>query len=210
MALTDEATLAGDLAEHIASHLAAAVREIAVNHGELVIHTAADDVLRVLSYLRDDSRCQFKALMDLTVVDYPTRAARFDVVYILLSIATVQRVRVKVATDESTPVPSAVPVFSSAAWYEREAWDMYGVYFSEHPDLRRLLTDYGFEGHPLRKDFPVTGHVQVRYDEVEKRVVQEPVHLAQDFRSFDYLSPWEGATSLLPGDEKVTEGKSDG
>ena len=150
MALTDEATLAGDLAEHIAGHLAAAVREVAVDHGELVITTTADDVLRVLSYLRDDSRCQFKALMDLTVVDYPTRAARFDVVYILLSIATVQRVRVKVATDEATPVPSAVPVFSSAAWYEREAWDMYGVYFSEHPDLRRLLTDYGFEGHPAQ------------------------------------------------------------
>ena len=210
MALTDEVTFAGDLAEHIAGHLAAAVREVAVDHGELVITTTADDVLRVLSYLRDDSRCQFKALMDLTVVDYPTRAARFDVVYILLSIATVQRVRVKVATDEATPVPSAVPVFSSAAWYEREAWDMYGVYFSEHPDLRRLLTDYGFEGHPLRKDFPLTGHVQVRYDEVEKRVVQEPVQLAQDFRSFDYLSPWEGATSLLPGDEKVKEGKADG
>ena len=210
MALTDEAILARDLAEHIAGHLAAAVREFAVDHGELVITTTADDVLRVLSYLRDDSRCQFKALMDLTVVDYPTRAARFDVVYILLSIATVQRVRVKVATDEATPVPSAVPVFSSAAWYEREAWDMYGVYFSEHPDLRRLLTDYGFEGHPLRKDFPLTGHVQVRYDEVEKRVVQEPVQLAQDFRSFDYLSPWEGATSLLPGDEKVKEGEADG
>ena len=210
MALTDEATLASDLAEHIAGHLAAAVREVAVDHGELVITTTADDVLRVLSYLRDDSRCQFKALMDLTVVDYPTRAARFDVVYILLSIATVQRVRVKVATDEATPVPSAVPVFSSAAWYEREAWDMYGVYFSEHPDLRRLLTDYGFEGHPLRKDFPLTGRVQVRYDEVEKRVVQEPVQLAQDFRSFDYLSPWEGATSLLPGDEKVKEGEADG
>ena len=210
MALTDEATLAGDLAEHIAGHLAAAVREVAVDHGELVITTTADDVLRVLSYLRDDSRCQFKALMDLTVVDYPTRAARFDVVYILLSIATVQRVRVKVATDEATPVPSAVPVFSSAAWYEREAWDMYGVYFSEHPDLRRLLTDYGFEGHPLRKDFPLTGHVQVRYDEVEKRVVQEPVQLAQDFRSFDYLSPWEGTTSLLPGDAKVKEGEADG
>ena len=210
MALTDEATLAGDLAEHIVGHLAAAVREVAVDHGELVITTTADDVLRVLSYLRDDSRCQFKALMDLTVVDYPTRAARFDVVYILLSIATVQRVRVKVATDEATPVPSAVPVFSSAAWYEREAWDMYGVYFSEHPDLRRLLTDYGFEGHPLRKDFPLTGHVQVRYDEVEKRVVQEPVQLAQDFRSFDYLSPWEGTTSLLPGDAKVKEGEADG
>ena len=210
MALTDEATLAGDLAEHIAGHLASAVREVAVDHGELVITTVADDVLRVLSYLRDDSRCQFKALMDLTVVDYPARAARFDVVYILLSIATVQRVRVKVATDEATPVPSAVPVFSSAAWYEREAWDMYGVYFSEHPDLRRLLTDYGFEGHPLRKDFPLTGHVQVRYDEVEKRVVQEPVQLAQDFRSFDYLSPWEGATALLPGDEKVKEGEADG
>lgn len=210
MALTDEATLAGDLAEHIAGHLGSAAREIAVENGELVVTTAVDDVLRVLSYLRDDSRCQFKALMDLTVVDYPTREARFDVVYILLSIATVQRVRVKLATDEATPVPSAVPVFSSAAWYEREAWDMYGVYFSEHPDLRRLLTDYGFEGHPLRKDFPLTGHVQVRYDEVEKRVVQEPVQLAQDFRNFDYLSPWEGATSLLPGDEKAKEGEADG
>ena len=203
MALTDEATLAGDLAEHIAGHLAAAVREVAVDHGELVITTTADDVLRVLSYLRDDSRCQFKALMDLTVVDYPTRAARFDVVYILLSIATVQRVRVKVATDEATPVPSAVPVFSSAAWYEREAWDMYGVYFSEHPDLRRLLTDYGFEGHPLRKDFPLTGHVEVRYDDTLRRVVNEPVSLVQEFRDFDFLSPWEGMQSQIPGDEKA-------
>ena len=203
MALTDEATLAGDLAEHIAGHLAAAVREVAVDHGELVITTTADDVLRVLSYLRDDSRCQFKALMDLTVVDYPTRAARFDVVYILLSIATVPRVRVKVATDEATPVPSAVPVFSSAAWYEREAWDMYGVYFSEHPDLRRLLTDYGFEGHPLRKDFPLTGHVEVRYDDTLRRVVNEPVSLVQEFRDFDFLSPWEGMQSQIPGDEKA-------
>ena len=203
MALTDKATLAGDLAEHIAGHLVAAVREVAVDHAELVITTTADDVLRVLSYLRDDSRCQFKALMDLTVVDYPTRAARFDVVYILLSIATVQRVRVKLATDEATPVPSAVPVFSSAAWYEREAWDMYGVYFSEHPDLRRLLTDYGFEGHPLRKDFPLTGHVEVRYDDTLRRVVNEPVSMVQEFRDFDFLSPWEGMQAQIPGDEKA-------
>jgi len=158
----------------------------------------------VLTFLRDDSNCQFKVLVDLAGVDYPDREERLEVVYNLLSLSQNQRVRLKVRTDEETPVPTASGVFSSAAWYEREAWDMYGIYFADHPDLRRLLTDYGFDGHPMRKDFPMTGHVEVRYDEREKRVVYDPVLLQQEFRSFDFLSPWEGMTRTLPGDEKAT------
>jgi NADH-quinone oxidoreductase subunit C len=161
----------------------------------------------VLTYLRDQPNCQFKMLIDLCGVDYPEREERFDVVYHLLSLKHNQRVRVKVTTDESTPVPSVTGVFGAANWYERETWDMYGVYFAEHPDLRRLLTDYGFEGHPMRKDFPQTGYVEVHYDEEQKRVVYEPVALRQDWRSWDFLSPWEGHGGLLPGDEKA-EGAS--
>ena len=143
-------------------------------------------------------------LLDVTAVDYPERDERFEVVYHLLSLKHNQRVRVKLAADEETPVPSVTEVFNSANWLEREAWDMYGIYFSGHPDLRRLLTDYGFEGHPLRKDFPLTGYVEVRYDEDQKRVVYEPVKLSQEFRSFDFMSPWEGMLQL-PGDEKAGE-----
>ena len=210
MAVTEDPTLMSDLGDYVAGQLADRVSDMSFIKGELSLQTSAANITSVLNFLKDDSRCQFKALMDLTVVDYPTRARRFDVVYNLLSIAHAQRIRVKLETDEETPVPSVANIYSSAAWNEREAWDMYGVYFADHPDLRRLLTDYGFEGHPLRKDFPLTGHVQVRYDELAKRVVQEPVELAQDFRSFDYLSPWEGAQAALPGDEKAKGGETNG
>jgi len=170
--------------------------------GELTLVARADSIVEVLTYLRDAPGCQFKMLVDLCGVDYPERAQRFDIVYILLSLRHNMRIRVKVRADEATVVPSVVSVFSSANWYEREAWDLYGVAFSDHPDLRRLLTDYGFDGHPLRKDFPLTGHVEVRYDDEQKRVVYDKVRLPQDFRSFDFLSPWEGMTRQLPGDEK--------
>jgi NADH-quinone oxidoreductase subunit C len=159
-------------------------------------------ILKVLRFLRDDANCQFKMLVDICGVDWPDRPERFEVVYNLLSLKQNQRIRVKVSTGEDTPVPSVTSLFSTAGWFEREAWDLYGILFSDHPDLRRILTDYGFQGHPLRKDFPLTGYVQVRYDEEQKRVVYEPVKLTQEFRNFDFLSPWEGMTSL-PGDEKA-------
>ena len=161
---------------------------------------ATASIVKVVTFLRDDTGCLFKQLVDVCGVDWPGRELRFDVVYHLLSMKHNQRVRVKVAADEETLVPSVTGVFSSAGWFEREVWDMYGVMFSGHPDLRRILTDYGFEGHPLRKDFPLTGYVEMRYDDESKRVVYEPVKLTQDFRSFDFLSPWEGP---LPGDEKA-------
>jgi NADH-quinone oxidoreductase subunit C len=176
----------------------------AIAHGELAITVTAASVARVLTYLRDEPALMFKELVDLCGVDYPERERRFDVVYHLLSMHHNARIRVKVETDENTPVPSVVGVFPTANWFEREAWDMYGILFSDHPDLRRLLTDYGFEGHPLRKDFPLTGYVEMRYDEEQKRVVYEPVKLRQDFRSWDFLSPWEGGGGYLPGDEKAS------
>ena len=194
-----------ELADYLSGQLDTELFEIVFILDELVLRTHSKHVLKVLTFLRDDSQCQFRCLVDLCGTDYPEREQRFDVVYNLLSMQRNQRIRVKVATDESTPVPSATGVFPSAGWFERETWDMFGVFFSNHPDLRRLLTDYGFEGHPLRKDFPLTGHVEVRYDDEQKRVVYEPVKLIQDFRSFDFLSPWEGARSLLPGDEKANE-----
>jgi len=171
--------------------------------GELTVTARAESIAKILKFLRDDPECQFKQLTDIAGVDFPERAKRFDVVYHLLSFQQNVRVRVKVETDEDTPVPSVNEIFPAANWYEREAWDLYGIYFSGHPDLRRLLTDYGFSGHPLRKDFPVTGFVEVRYSEEQKRVVYEPVELTQDFRSFDFMSPWEGANYVLPGDEKA-------
>jgi NADH-quinone oxidoreductase subunit C len=174
-----------------------------IAHGELTITVPAAVIRRVLGFLRDDPNMLFKELVDLCGVDYPERERRFDVVYHLLSLKHNQRIRVKVETDETTPVPSVVELFSTAGWFEREAWDMYGIYFADHPDLRRILTDYGFEGHPLRKDFPLTGHVELRYDDEQKRVVYEPVKLRQDFRTFDFLSPWEGGGGALPGDEKA-------
>ncbi|MDX6748394.1 NADH-quinone oxidoreductase subunit C [Geminicoccaceae bacterium 1502E] len=174
-----------------------------IEHGELTLRVPVPQIVRVLAYLRDDPNMLFKELVDLCGVDYPERERRFEVVYHLLSLRHNQRIRVKVATDEATPVPSVVEAFSTAGWFEREAWDMYGIFFSGHPDLRRLLTDYGFEGHPLRKDFPLTGYVEMRYDDEQKRVIYEPVKLRQDFRSWDFLSPWEGSGGLLPGDEKA-------
>ena len=173
--------------------------------GETTITVAAGTIVDTLTKLRDDPACQFEILIDIAGVDYPERAQRFEVVYHLLSPRLNQRLRVKIAAGEATQVPSVIPVFPNADWYEREAYDMFGILFSGHPDLRRLLTDYGFQGHPLRKDFPLTGHVEVRYDDEKKRVVYEPVKLTQDFRSFDFESPWEGTTYNLPGDEKATK-----
>jgi NADH-quinone oxidoreductase subunit C len=179
--------------------------KVEVIRDELILWVPRTAIVPVLTYLRDDPRCLFKVLVDLCGVDYPERAERFEVVYNLLSLKHNRRIRVKVTTDEETPVPSVVGVHSTAGWFEREAWDMYGIFFADNPDLRRILTDYGFEGHPLRKDFPLTGFVEVRYDEDQKRVVYEPVKLKQEFRSFDFLSPWEGMNHLLPGDEKFKD-----
>ncbi len=173
--------------------------------GELTVETTLDKLIGLLTFLRDDRDCLFKQLVDICGADYPQRAQRFDVVYHLLSHRHNRRVRVKVATDENTPVPSAAAIFPAAPWFERETWDLYGVWFADHPDLRRILTDYGFDGHPLRKDFPLTGFVEMRYDDEQKRVVYEPVKLTQEFRRFDFLSPWEGVRQALPGDEKATK-----
>ncbi len=194
-----------ELGEHIASKLENEVIGTSVTFGELTILARAEHIQKVLTVLRDDALCLFKQLIDLCGVDYPDRAKRFDVVYHLLSMQLNQRVRVKIQADADTPVPSSIDVFPGAGWFEREAWDMYGIFFADHPDLRRMLTDYGFRGHPLRKDFPVSGHVEVRYCEDEKRVIQEPVSLRQDFRDFDFMSPWESAEYILPGDEKAEE-----
>jgi NADH-quinone oxidoreductase subunit C len=195
-----------ELGEHIAAALPEDVIDVRVALGELVVRVERGAIQRVLTFLRDDTNCQFKCLMDVCGVDYPEREERFEVVYNLLSLKHNQRIRVKLSTDEATPVPTATGIFSSAGWWEREAWDLYGIAFADHPDLRRILTDYGFEGHPLRKDFPLTGFVEVRYDDEQKRVVYEPVTLTQEFRSFDFLSPWEGARHVLPGDEKAGPG----
>ena len=199
------------LAERIAGALGVDLIGHEIAKGELALTVRRDAIVRVLTYLRDDDACKFGALMDVCGVDWPAKPERFEVVYNLLSMRHNRRIRVKLTTDENTPVPSAVGVFPSAGWFERETWDMYGVFFADHPDLRRILTDYGFEGHPLRKDFPLTGHVEVRYDAEQRRVVYERVKLTQDFRSFDFLSPWEGLglnqlgepKAPLPGDEKA-------
>ena len=191
------------LGVHIAAKLGSAVTGHSVAFGELTINAEAAEINSVLTFLRDDPECRFVCFIDICGADYPARGKRFDVVYHLLSPYKNHRVRVKIQADEDTQVPSAIPVFPAANWYERETFDLYGVLFSDHPDLRRILTDYGFSGHPLRKDFPLTGHVEVRYDDEAKRVVYEPVKLIQEFRSFDYLSPWEGTTYVLPGDEKA-------
>jgi NADH-quinone oxidoreductase subunit C len=198
------------LAEHLSASLADALSEMEIRHGELSCRVGREALPRVLALLRDDPRCAFDVLADICGVDYPDRPERFEIVYNLLSLARNQRIRLYVATDEETPVPSAVGLYSAAGWWEREVWDLFGVYFADHPDLRRILTDYGFEGHPLRKDFPLTGYVELRYDEEQKRVVYEPVRLTQEFRSFDFLSPWEGMDKILPGDEKAQtpEGKA--
>ena len=198
--------MAGNLADletRVKTVLGASLVSSRLAHGELTVVVARESIIDVLTRLRDDDGCQFEILIDICGVDYPERANRFDVVYHLLSARLNQRIRVKLETSESDAVASAIPVYPAANWFEREAYDMYGILFSGHPDLRRLLTDYGFQGHPLRKDFPLTGHVEVRYDDEAKRVVYEPVKLVQDFRTFDFESPWEAAKYVLPGDEKA-------
>jgi NADH-quinone oxidoreductase subunit C len=192
-----------ELGALIADALPGAVTGHDVKHGLLNITANAADIVRVTTFLRDDPRCQFVCIIDVTAVDWPSRERRFDVVYHFLSPTKNVRIRVKVETDEVTPVPSIIGVFRGADWFERETYDLYGVLFAGHPDMRRLLTDYGFEGHPLRKDFPLTGFVEVRWDDEQKRVVYDPVRLAQEFRNFDFLSPWEGTDYILPGDDKA-------
>ena len=199
--MTEELKALGD---HVRSALSGAVIDAALAYGELTVTVARERIVEVVTFLRDDPACRFVSFIDICGVDYPARAERFDVVYHLLSPTRNLRIRLKVTTDETTPVPSVTGVFAGADWFEREAYDLLGVLFSGHHDLRRILTDYGFEGHPLRKDFPMTGYVEMRYDEAQKRVVYEPVQLRQDFRSWDFLSPWEGGGGLLPGDEKAT------
>lgn len=193
-----------DLGDYVAAALPRDVVSADIVYDELVVSANAGTVVKLLTFLRDDSNCQFGLLVDLCGVDYPDRDMRFEVVYILLSLTLNQRIRVKIAVADGVPVPSVTGVFSSAGWYEREAWDLFGIYFSDHPDLRRLLTDYGFEGHPLRKDFPLTGRVEMRYDEAQKRIVYDSVNLTQEYRRFDFMSPWEGMARDLPGDEKAT------
>ncbi|WP_022706488.1 MULTISPECIES: NADH-quinone oxidoreductase subunit C [Paracoccus] len=190
------------LAEHIALRRPNAVASTQVEHDELTVTATAAGIIDLIDFLRSDSSCRFSTLVDITAVDWPQRAQRFDVVYHLLSMYQNQRIRVKVAMREDEMLPTLCGVFPSANWFEREIFDMFGILFTGHPDLRRLLTDYGFDGHPLRKDFPTTGYVEVRYDEAEKRVIYEPVKLTQEYRQFDFLSPWEGAEYVLPGDEK--------
>jgi NADH-quinone oxidoreductase subunit C len=199
-----------DLGDYIDAANSGAVVGAEVAYGELMVTAEASAVAKLLTFLRDDQNCQFKQLVDVTAVDYPDREARFTVVYNLLSLRHNQRIRVKIPVTEGETLASVVGVFSSANWLEREVWDMYGVAFSGHPDLRRILTDYGFEGHPLRKDFPLTGHVEVRYDEDQKRVVYEPVKLTQEFRSFDFMSPWEGMLQSPGDDETEPETESGG
>jgi len=189
------------LGENSFAALAGALYDFGEANGELTLYAAPSRIVEVLTYLRD--RCEFRTLVDICGVDWPERAKRFDVVYHLLSLTKNQRVRVKIEIAEDETVASSVGVYPAANWFERETFDMYGIAFSDHPDLRRLLTDYGFSGYPLRKDFPLTGFVELRYDDELKRVVYQPVQLVQEFRDFDFMSPWEGAPHILPGDEKV-------
>tara|TARA_R110002020_G_scaffold350801_1_gene564147 strand:+ start:207 stop:815 length:609 start_codon:yes stop_codon:yes gene_type:complete len=192
-----------DMADYLAETLGDRLDSSEHRFGELAIVVAPEEIVRVMTLLRDDPQTQFVSLIDVCGVDYPGRAKRFEVVYHLLSPRQNQRIRVKVRTAEDDPVPSISDVFAAADWFEREAYDLYGILFTGHPDLRRILTDYGFEGHPMRKDFPLTGFVEVHYDEEKKQVVYEPVELRQEFRNFDFLSPWEGTEYVLPGDEKA-------
>ena len=194
-----------ELAGHIAQGLPDAKLDATIAFGELTVVCDAGDLPALLAFLRDDPQCRFVCLIDICGVDYPSRDRRFDIVYHLLSPYRNLRIRVKLSIAADTPVPSVVPIFPAANWFEREAFDLYGVLFSGHPDLRRILTDYGFSGHPMRKDFPLTGEVEVRWDEEAKRVVYEPVKLVQEYRQFDALSPWEGTDYVLPGDEKGGE-----
>lgn len=191
------------MGEYIHGMVSDRVSAFAVENGELVLVSSVAHIVDLLTFLRDDENCLFSQLMDITAIDRPNRAARFEVVYNLLSLKKNRRIRVKVPVEEEVGVPSACEVYPAANWYERETWDMYGIFFMYHPDLRRILTDYGFEGHPQRKDFPLTGFVELRYDEDSKRVVYEKVKLNQAYRSFDFLSPWEGTEYVMPGDEKA-------
>ena len=192
-----------ELAAYLTEVRSALISSSEIKYGELNVTTTAENVIALLTFLRDDAKCGFVNMTDICGVDWPQRAERFDVVYHLLSPKKNLRIRVKVPVGEDQPVPSACGIYPGADWFERETWDMYGVLFTGHPDLRRILTDYGFEGHPLRKDFPTTGFVEVRYDDAAKRVVYEPVELKQEFRNLDFLSPWEGTDYVLPGDEKA-------
>lgn len=190
--------------EHLAQALPGAAASHEMMRGELILHTGREQLIALMTFLRDDAECLFRQLTDICGVDYPVDEQRFEIVYNLLSFKHNKRIRVKLRTDAETPVPSLTELFPNANWYEREIWDMYGVLFANHPDLRRILTDYGFDGHPQRRDFPLTGYVEMRYDVEKKRVVYEPVKLNQAFRNFDFLSPWEGGYyHTLPGDEKA-------
>ena len=205
-----------DLAAYIREKLDGQIREAVVAYGELTLTVEPADIVAVMNFLRRDVQCQFVSIIDICGVDYPARQKRFDVVYHLLSPRINQRIRVKAEVAEGETIASLIEVYRGVDWFEREAYDLYGVLFTGHPDMRRILTDYGFEGYPLRKDFPLTGFVEVRYDDEQKRVVYDPVRLAQEFRNFDFLSPWEGTDYVLPGDEKAGvnavkgEGKSEG
>lgn len=192
-----------ELAAHLKATQSSLIGEAFVVHGELMVTAAPANIVPLCAFLHDDPHCQFTQLADICGVDYPHRPKRFDVVYNLLSVKLNQRVRIKVQTGEATPVPSVTGIYPSAGWFEREAWDMYGVYFSDNPDLRRILTDYGFDGHPQRKDFPLTGYVELRYDPERRRVAYGPVKLPQAYRTFDFMSPWESDNYVLPGDEKA-------
>ena len=198
------------LGQMIVATLPGAAIGHSVSFGQLSVTVEAAKIVEVARFIRDDQRCRFVNVTDVTAVDYPGREKRFDVVYHFLSPTLNTRIRLRAQASETTQVPSLIDVFPGADWFERETYDLYGVIFTGHPDMRRLLTDYGFDGHPLRKDFPLTGFVEVRYDDAEKRVVYEPVRLNQEFRKFDFLSPWEGADYPLPGDEKATGGKAGG
>lgn len=203
----DEAGETGyrEITSVLASEVPEAIVSSAIAHGELNIVTRPENIVALARVLKDDNRLQFVSLIDISGVDYPAREARFEVVYHFLSPRRNERIRVKLSADETTQVPSLCGVFAGANWFEREAYDMYGILFTGHPDLRRILTDYGFDGHPLRKDFPLTGYVEVRYDDEAKRVIYEPVSLRQEFRNFDFESPWEGSDYRLPGDEKADQ-----
>jgi NADH-quinone oxidoreductase subunit C len=206
-AVMQEATLdhaLSDFETYIAQRVPACITATTIKHDELTLHTQTNALITLLTFLRDDEQCRFICLLDICGVDWPARRDRFDVVYHLLSPTRNRRVRIKLAVAEDEPVPSACSIFRAADWFEREAWDLYGIVFVGHPDLRRILTDYGFDGHPLRKDFPLTGSVEVRYDDAAKRVVYEPVALKQEYRHFDFLSPWESPDYQLPGDEKTS------
>jgi len=205
--LTPDETDLADLATYLEGKAPDVIVSTERALGELTVYAQAAGIVSLLKTLKSNGRCRFEVLVDICGVDWPGRENRFDVVYHLLSPRLNQRIRVKVQANETDAVPSAVGVFPAANWFEREAYDMYGILFAGHPDLRRLLTDYGFQGHPLRKDFPLTGHVEVRYDDEAKRVVYEPVRLTQEFRNFDFESPWEGTDYVLPGDEKAGEAK---